>query len=43
MLVFVDESSVNKRTSDRKYGWSPRGWIKQNYCLAALFYNFRGF
>jgi len=30
MLVFVDESAANERTTDRKYGWSPRGvpaWV----------------
>ena len=25
-LVFVDESAVNERTADRRYGWSPRGF-----------------
>ncbi|OAG33765.1 hypothetical protein AYO21_12170 [Fonsecaea monophora] len=24
-LVCLDESAANERTSDRKYGWSPRG------------------
>ena len=24
-LVFLDESAANERTSDRKYGWAPRG------------------
>lgn len=24
-VIFVDESAANERTSDRKYGWSPRG------------------
>ena len=24
-LLFLDESAANKRTKDRKYGWSPVG------------------
>ena len=24
-LIFLDESALNKRTSDRKYGWAPIG------------------
>ena len=25
--MFLDESAVNERTSNRKYGWSPEGTI----------------
>jgi hypothetical protein len=24
-LVFIDESAANKRSADRKYGWTPIG------------------
>jgi hypothetical protein len=26
-LVLVDESAANERTAERKYGWSPRGFL----------------
>ena len=26
-LVYVDKSAANERTCNRKYGWSPRGFL----------------